>query len=307
MGLTRADLEDPNISDKDKKEIAFVLERMQRNDRWAKKATLPVGVLLTSHPGNRAFLKASVETHKRLGFWITLAYDNYLDPEQPGVTYESVLPARDVLDQVDAFIMPHHQTWGGVLYPYFWLLKFGLFAMSCFEYIYCSNGDCVLEKPEGFPKIMELLGDADIIGCGWDDSGRVPTFNTTAFLVRSRVVPKLMDHFQKHFIPFENYEKYTQEIGNAEARFARAILDTGVKYVKVEPGFNTQFHKKGFGTWYEILGFRHIHAELGYSYKHGTEPPEPKYFDWRYLPPQDAAWIESYWRTRKEEVKNATD
>ncbi len=203
------------------------------------------------------------------------------------------------MKKVDTFIMPHHQTWGGVLYPYFWLLKFGLAAMSTFEYIWCANGDIVLEKPEGFSKIIDLLGDGDIIGVGWEGK-RI--FNSTAFLAKSSALQKIMKHFEDHFIPFENYEKYTQEIGNCEARMGQAILDLGLKNIIVSKNpIDTQLSVKGHGTFYDLVGLRHIHAELNVAYRNRGIPPEDKYLDGKYM-----GWeyevIQKYWASKDEKV-----
>ena len=43
-----------------KRHYEYILNDMMRNDEWAMKAFKNVGVLLTSHPGNRPFLKASL-------------------------------------------------------------------------------------------------------------------------------------------------------------------------------------------------------------------------------------------------------
>ena len=57
-------------------------------DKWAVKALKNVGVLLTSHPNSRPFLKASVETHKKLGFWVTVVFDNYFEPNNKEISYD---------------------------------------------------------------------------------------------------------------------------------------------------------------------------------------------------------------------------
>jgi hypothetical protein len=301
MGFTRADLTDPRYTDADHRELQALYERYLECDLWAKKAQLPIGVLLTSHPSNRSYLKASVESHKKLGYWLTLAYDNYLNPKDPNITPNQVLPAKDVLDNLDCFVMPHHQTWGGVLYPYFWLLKFGMATMSHFEYVYCSNGDCILEKPENFSQIIDLLGDADIMDCGWERGEEDGLFNSTAFITKSSAFRELILHFEKYFIPFDNYEKYTQDFGNCERRMAIAVTQLGLKHVKVTPGFNTQFHVKGVGTWWDILGFRHIHAEHNYAYRNRLTPPEIEYFDERFVSGEYAT-LKKYWETKDESV-----
>jgi hypothetical protein len=315
MGFVRTDIETAR-NEEEKKELEELFERYLQCDSWIIK-TIPykrilelkapeskkykkvrpphdVGVLLTSHPGNRAYLKASVESHKKLGFWITVSYDNYLDPERPEITPNDIMPARDVMDMIDCLVMPHHQSWGGVLFPYMVLLWFGVAAMRNFKYLYCANGDCIIERASGFPKLMELLGDADIMGVGWEDDGGVPKFNTTGMIAKTESLHAIMEHVMSHFVPFETFEKYTQEFGNAEARFAKAITDLGLKQVIVDPPYNTQLHKPGHGTWYKLVKFRHLHAEHNFAYSYKGIPPKDKYLDERFLG-DEFRKIKAYW------------
>jgi len=281
MGLKEDIQNKEKYNKSDRFDFQCLLDRYNECDKWAKNVYKDVGVLLTSHPGNRAFLKSSVETHKKLGYWMTLAYDNYLDPVNPDVSWDHVMPDRDVTDMVDTIVIPHHQTWGGVLYPYFWLLKFGLAAMRDFKYVYCANGDFILEKPENFDQILELMGDADVMPCGWE---RDSIFTSAGFIGKAEALSAIVDHMQTNFIPLEAYEKTKQDFGNCEARMGRAVLDLGLKLkVPDENPYNDQHHVKGHGTWYKILGFRHIHGEYAYAYKYKLEPPELKYFDERHL------------------------
>lgn len=297
MGLTRADLLETKWTEQDKREIAVVLKRYQDNDTWALKAQAKVGILLTSHPGNRGYLKACVETHKKLGYWITVAYDNYLHPDTKDMNYNNYLPAKDVMDNIDTFIMPHYQTWGGVLYPYFWLLRFGVNVMQDFEYVYCANGDMIIEKPEGFSELLKRFEGYDIWGTGPDiftDNRQL--FNTAGFICKTTVLKQIIQHFEKYLIPFETYEKYTQELGNTEGRFGRAIKDLGFKY-KLSVPFPTSeqlFFGGQSGEWGELLGFRHLHAEMNYAYRHKGIPPPSKYLDERYTSGNDIKYIKLY-------------
>lgn len=274
---------------KEKKYYEDVLKDMIANDEWALKINKDVGVLLTAHPGSRPFLKSGIETHKKLGYWLILSYDNYFNPNNKKIDYNSMLPKREVFDQIDTFIISHHQTWGGVLYPYFWLLKLGLETMGNFKYVFCSNGDCILEKPEGFPKIMEMLGDADIMGCGWEENNGRPLFNGTSFIAKTEAARAIIRHFQNYIVPFKMYEKHAQRMGNTESRFQIAIDELGLKQVKVPKNpYNTQLHVnkktgKPEGTWYDILGFRHIHGEYNGAKKYGTPFPPEKYIDKEYF------------------------
>lgn len=291
-----ADLEQPGISEEERASRQFWIDRTRANDSWAKKALKPIGVLLTSHQANRPFLKASVESHAKLGYWITLAYDSYVDPTWEVIDHNQFMPAKDILDKVNLFFIPTYQTWGGPLYPYFWLLKWGVQAMSNFEYIYCANADFVLEKPEGFVDLFNLLGDADIMTSG-PDRDDPPSANTAGFIAKTKSLIEIVKHLEAHLVPWENYEKHTQRIGNMEGRLGWAIKDLGLKQVRVNPPLEDMFRQPGNGTWYDLLGFRHIHAELNYAYRNKKIPPPLKYLDERYLGAHDFNHIKQYEET----------
>ena len=295
MGLTLKDLEG-EMTDEERASRQAWIDRTRDNDKWAKKALQPIGVLLTSHQANRPFLKASVESHAKLGYWITLAYDNYVDPTWETIDHNQFMPAKDILDKVNLFFIPTYQTWGGPLYPYFWLLKWGVQAMSHFEYIYCANADFVLEKPEGFKALFELLGDADIMTSG-PDRDDPPSANTAGFIAKTKALIEIVKHLEEHLVPWENYEKHTQRIGNMEGRLGWAIKDLGLKQVRVNPPLEDMFRQPGHGTWSELIGFRHIHAEMNYAYRNKKIPPPLKYLDERYLGAHDFNHIKQYEET----------
>jgi hypothetical protein len=307
MGLVMSDLEG-EMSDAERASRKEWIDRTKSNDIWAKKIFKKVGIMMTGHQGNRAFMKACLETHQKLGFWITLAYDNFIDPTWSEDTfkcecgnktlYDKFMPPKDIMDKVDMFLMPHHQVWGGVLYPWFWLMKWGTDVMSQFEYIYSVNADFILEKPEGFPKLLEYMGDYDILSYGPNSDTSV----STCFIAKTLALKKIMQHFQDHFIPWDVYEKDTQEFGNAESRFCRAIKDCNLTLAPVEPPFNEQMHEPGHGTWYDLVGFRHIHGELGYAYRYKKLPPPSKYLDERYAAGNDMKWIKKYEETKDPKV-----
>ena len=302
MGLTRQDLIG-DMSDSERASRQAWIDRTSSNDQWANKIFKKVGILITGHQSNRPYMKACVESHAKLGYWITMAYDNYANPGWDNINHNEYMPGKETLDLIDMFLIPHHQVWGGCMYPWFWLMKWGVSAMQDFEYIYCVNSDFVLEKPENFDKLFELLGDADYMSYG----PNTETTESTCFIAKTSALKKIMQHFQDHFIPWDEYEKYTQEFGNAEARFARAIKDLGLKKVVVEPGICAghtpceQLHQYGHGTWYDIVGFRHIHGEHNYAYRNRTLPPHYKYLDPRFMG-DEYNRIKEYWDTQDIKV-----
>jgi hypothetical protein len=282
MAITRNSLKNPDLTPEQRKVIQETIDKNMACDLWTSKIFKKVGVLLTSHPNNRAFLDASILTHKEMGFWTTVIYDNYWDPKQQDLTFDQLMPRRKTFDLADNFIISKQQNWGGVIYPYFWMLKFGLQFMSMFDYIYHANGDCIVEHPENFPVLIDMMGDADIFFVGWDDTTARPMANNTGFIVKKEAALAMMKHIQDHFIPFEVYEKYSAKLGSGEVRFANAVLELGLKNFKAPKNpVDLQLSSPG-GTWYETIGFRHIHGEVKTSrFKNNSEFLD--YVDFEYL------------------------
>lgn len=277
-----------------------VIKGYMDNDEWAIKIKKPILILMIAHNSGRIYLKGALETHKKLGYWISVVYDNFMDPENPAsYTPDQGMPPKDMMVNIDNFIMGHYQTWGGVSYPYMWGLRLAAGFSLNFEYVYCINGDCIIEKPEGFPKLIEALGDADLLSSG-------PTLEreigTAGLLMRPQAFFKIAKHMTDHVIPFEEYEKSTQEFGNTEGRLAVACRDLGIKVTSKEPQpFNEQHHiPQGF--WYETIGFRHLHGEHNYAYRYRAIPPHYTYFDERFMG-DEYNEIKKYWLLMEEGKK----
>ncbi len=313
MGVTREDFIRSGrylqMSDEEwEKELAtrkYVIDCYMKNDEWATKIHKKVGIHLTCSPYSLPYLKGCIESFKKLGYWIVLSYDNFINPEESEpIDYTRWMPPRDIMVNVDTFLIPHHQTWGGVSYPFIWQLKLASGIMSNFEYVLCCNGDCIIEKPEGFEELLNMLGDADIMSSGPSAEREI---GTAGLLMKSSAYTKIAKHMIDHMVPFEEYEKSTQPFGNTEGRLAVAVRELGLKQVVVEPGSCPshksceQFHQPGHGTWYEKIGFRHIHGEHNYAYRYKAIPPETKYLDSRFMG-DEYRQIKAYWETKDEEI-----
>lgn len=286
-----------------KEHYRIILEGMISTDKVTKKLFKEVGILLTSHPGNRPFLKASLESFSKLGYFLLLGYDNYWNPKQKNISYEQCLPKRDVFDLCDSFFITPYQEWGGVMLPYFFQLYQGVMTLGNFPYILSSNGDCIIEKPKGFHELFDMFkkSDADIFPCGWEQNNERPLLNTTCFIAKTKAIQKIMVHFRDNFVPIDIYEKKVDIMGNTESRFHIATKELGLKVLKPEINpVNTQVASPG-GTWYDILGFRHIHGEFNNAHRRKKIPPEPKYLDDRYMTAK-IRLIQEYYK-EKNEVK----
>lgn len=279
------------------------LKECVANDEWAIKIFKDVAILVMSYPGQRAYLKYCVESHAKLGYFIALAYDNYIDPASSTINHNDFMPDKEILDKVDLLLLPHHQTWLDTDYPFFWGLKWGSAALSQFKYVYCVNGDFIIDKPEGFGELLTLMGDADIMTCGPDLDDWVAN---GAFIIKSEYFVPMVKFMQDTYIPFENYEKYSNFV-NGESRMAYFINNFGLKKMSVPKPTGENWDDPIIipGTWNEIVGLRHIHGELDYSFKRKLIPPHYKYLEEKYLlPVYNYKLVKEYWDTQDIKVLN---
>lgn len=314
MAVTRDFVKD--LPDGPQKEhYKIVLEGMKSTDVLTNKLFKDTAVLLSAHPGGRPWLKASLESFKKLGYYLLLAYDNYWNPKQNEISYDNCMPKRDVFSLCDSFFISPYQEWGGVMFPYFLQLYQGSMALGNFKYILSSNGDCILEKPEGFPILLEKFkkSGADIFPIGWEKNNNRPLLNTTCFIAKTEALQKIMVHFRDNFVPLDMYEKKVEIMGNAESRFHIATEELGLKVLKPDENpINTQVASPG-GTFYKIIGFRHIHGEYNNACRRKKIPPHYKFFDSRYMknrvktiqqyydeknPQKKQKFLENFWSSR---------
>jgi len=267
----------------------YVLGCYEANDAWATKIHKNVGVLLTSSVYGRPYLKASLESHKKLGYWTVLAYDNFINPEWQAIDYNAWIPPIDVMNMVDTFLVPHHQTWGGVSYPFIWMLRLASGIFHSMDYVLVNNGDMVLEKPENFQLLLDKMGDADLMSSGPSLPREI---GTAGILMKSSAFIAIAKHMSDHMVPATAYYASTQEFGNTEGRLAVAVRELGLKQVICTPGFCPnhpvceQLHTPG-GEWYDTIGMRHIHGELNAAYRYKLMPPPSRYLDQRFCGNED--------------------
>jgi hypothetical protein len=109
---------------------------------------------------------------------------------------------------------------------------------------------------------------------------------------------------QDHFIPFAKYEQYLH-MGGAESRIRAAIKHFGVNLINMphDPMPDCTHDLKG--TWYDLVGLRHIHGELDWAFKKGLIPPHYRYIEERYLLPiYNYTLVKEYWDTKNIEILN---
>jgi len=239
-----------------------------------KKLQKDTAIIVPTHYHHSIWLRACLESCQELGFFILLAYDNPFYSKK--LKIETRMPSVEALCLAD-YISIKPKTWGsGVGIPHAWNMFFGLKMLQAlgFEYIFNLNGDCVLEKPENFHIIREMLGGNDLISCEYIPEKKY--CGTMSFLCKTKILMEIWEEYIEKL--------YFFNIGNAERRMGEWVAKKKAKVVLVENPEDAHFKpipgadKKG--TWRKVLGLRHLHAEHKIRRVLKLDPIEKKYFDY---------------------------
>ena len=275
-----------------------LVQRAKDVDGKAAKYNTGVNVIVTAHSEQRMFLARCLESVRLIG-WTVLTYDN------PESNYLKQFPSDECFKLVDQFVMKHPtKIVPGPTYPQFWNFKHGVDILmgSAAEYIFVIGGDSVVEKPEGIPEIIKLLGDGDIIACSTRSKRHGQAFcGTKSFLVKKTAFCKMLHFIEREtFFPFKN-------CGNLEVRFGLAIQELKLKEVfapeqPAEDQFAHSYDGNGDcaqdNTWAKVLGYRHLGGEHKIRRVRKLKPIEEKFYDKAYLRHQETQTLVKYWETK---------
>jgi len=213
----------------------------------AKRLEKKTCVLIFSWQRHLPFLKICLEQIRKLNFFTVLAYD------------KGKLPTEKILNLVDLFVVKHYSS-SGVVKSWMWHTKYTLPIIEefNFKYVFSISGDCLLETPENFSKLFDLLGKKDILTY-WYDHNRI---GTMAWLCKMESYRKIVDYI---------YENWDEKIsgGMVEARVKHAVDKIGATKVEsmkeyfnfVMPPDGDPTDKRGRGLFGDILGMRHLYYE----------------------------------------------
>lgn len=284
-----------------------VYQNNRRDSERVAKLRKNIGIIVPTHYHHSRFITACLESLSKLGYFVLLAYDNpFYSPTRK--IHES-MPSVKGLFLAD-YISIKPKTWAsGVGVPHAWNMFFGIKMLKTlgFEYIFNLNGDCILEKPENFPKLIELLGDGDCITCEWIPERKYA--GTMAYLIKTELADEIWSQYIQKI--------YWFNIGNAEARMGRFLLDSKCKVIPVDNPTEAHFkcgpntEATDNATFRTLLGLRHLHAEHKVRRSLKMEPIEEKYFDYgpdmifmngherntmiKYFKTKDRKYLEAWW------------
>jgi len=247
-------------------------------------------IIVTSYPGQLCWLKATLESYRLTGAYVILSFDNhnYIWNNLDALDYIlRVLPRPIHYLLAHAVVVKHKTYEADKRTGWYWDVKYAQSIINGFtniKYVYCTNGDCILEKPEGMDKLKEILGEGDFISGQSTPGG---TIHTADVLYKVDAFNKIMDYMTERM-----------KVCIMGSQSPECLLRDAVTTLKLNEVFAQQPLKEdGEIDWYctqnlpstfkDVLGFRNLYAELEYRENNGLEPLDKKFFDsynnWMYL------------------------
>jgi len=222
-----------------------------------------LAVIVTAWAGQLKWLSATLESYRKTGAFVILAFDQHFYPWGALSDGSALtgLPSPRHFQLANSVVFKHLTYDANKRNGWFWSVRYAQGILKQFpniEYVYLTNGDCLIEKPEGMKDVIALLGDGDIMAGQQNND----TLHTAELLFRADAFHELFDHMARVM--------RTPIIGShsAENLLKDAIRATGVKVVtapnqpKDTDGTVDMYARYGQpSTWKDLLGFRNLFAE----------------------------------------------
>ena len=253
-------------------------------------------IIVTSYCGQLGWLKATLESYRRSGHYVILSYDNNI------YTWNNIEDPDYILKHFPRplhYFLAHSVVFKHKTYDadkrtgWYWDVMYArsiVNSFSNFKYVYVTNGDCIVEKPDGFAQVKELLGDGDLIS-GQSEPGK--TIHTANLLMSISGFNKIMTYMESRM----RYPIMASQ--SPEALLRDAVDELSLKEVfapkqpKDKDGCTDYYCKENSdSTWKELLGFRNLYHEFEYRENNSLEPLDKKYLD----PFKDYFYFREDWR-----------
>ena len=261
-------------------------------------------VIVTSWMGQLKWLKATLRSYRLSGAFVILSYDNPLYAWMPANHSEILrcFPNMSHYLLSQAFVMKHITYDSDKRNGWFWDVRYAQGIIKQFKnikYVYCTNGDCIIEKPEGLKDIKALLGDNDLIS--GQSNGN--TLHTAAVLYKVDAFNKIFDYMAE-IMRVPVIGSHSPEV---MLRESVSELNLKVMHAPKQPLWPADGTVDMYccynqdSTWKELLGFRNLFAEYETLGNEGKEPFDKKYvdnyMDWIYFGGEERETLCKYWET----------
>jgi len=240
-----------------------VYEWNLKDMEMVEKLNKDLAIIIPYHLGQRPWLKACLDSCKETGYFILLVYDNPFWKTKD--MDKAFMP--EVMSLADEVVIKHRTYQRAVGVCHYWNMIYGLTLLDelGFSLAFNINGDCIMEKPEGFEELIGMLNSGDLFPNQYVEEQRY--CGTMGWIGK---VKMMLDFFHTYRKESFMYSRTT------EGRLWYYAKEKGLKIIRP---VNCEHNYKlpSPGTWYDLVGFRHLHAEHKVRPLHGLPPVEAKY------------------------------
>jgi len=245
---------------KEKKDHLANIEEMKMLD----KINGDIAIIIPTYWRHKPWMKACLESCKKTGFYILLAYDNHF------WATGDLFPTPDVMAMADSVVLKHQTYFASVGISHMWNMFYNLQLLDGFgfPYIFSIAGDCIMETPENFNQLRDLLGDNDAL-CNYYDAERGYA-GTLGVLAKTKVYLGYFEEFVRD-----------QYYGGAstEGRWFKYLKDNNFKVAPVKNNAHNFKMPDHNSDWNRTIGFRHLHPEQVIRKQERLYPVEKEYWD----------------------------
>ncbi len=262
-----------------------------------------LAIIVTSWFGQLKWLKAVLAKYRLSGAFVILSFDNpfypWMAPNPQHLVRcmpncEHYLLANSVVHKHITYDADKRNGW-------FWDVRYAQGILKQFpniKHVYMTNGDCIIERPEGFKELIEILGEADLMSGQSTDSN----IHTADVLFKAEAFHKIFDYMAEMFrVPV---------IGSRspEGSMMEAIHKVGATYrhapqqpLDTDGTVDSYSRRDQDSTWKQILGYKNLFAIQETAWNEGGEPVSrdyiDSYMDWIYFSGEERETICKYWET----------
>jgi len=250
-----------------------------------------VAILVTSWIGHLKWLKYTFTSYRNTGQYVLLAFDNHLKPDNIH-SLDLHFPPADIMAIPHAVVMKH-PTWDAdKRNGWLWNLLYAapiILSFSNFKYVLTINSDCALDRPEGLPELIQLLGDADYMSQSveYNSPNDPKSIHTCSMLFKINTFAQVADYFRTQMAT-AGPESFSPELLLLEAHKHLGLRLQPTPQVPIFPAWHdfagSIDHYQSYNedsTWKSVIGFRNLCAENDTAGIERLAPLPAKYFDLR--------------------------
>lgn len=272
-------------------------------------------IIAPSWQGHRMFMKHTLSSYKKTGKYVICSYDSHGVLDIP----------KDIYQIPDAWVFKHQTYGAGKRNGWLWDIIYASGIADHFEqvdYVFTTNTDCIWEKPENIDKLVEMMGNAELMSSS-SFGGTIHTCNmlwkTLPFLTFVDYIKRnLNNNIPASYSPEVLLRDWAKKTGmNVKDAPKQPIFPKNHTY---EGGIDHYSSYNQDCTWKQVLGYRNLGGEHKQSCLEHLEPVPNKYVDLRnggeylnqherntlfkYYVSGDRRWLYKYWAEGEDSYWN---